>query len=239
MARRSVEPIMGTSAIAAPHPVAAAARTHHSLIPHWLTHLGGLGLFSLAVLDSSVIPVPLPGSTDLLLLWLVSHHGEPWLLAGYATAGSILGGYTNWSSGKRGGKAALQRYARAPRLQRVSHWVEHHSILAVFLPALLPPPTPMSVFLLAAGALGMSRKHFLLAFGTARLLRYGLIAWLAMVYGRRVVRLWSGTLEKWSAPLLWTFVTIVVSGVCYGLWQIRQERLHPREIDLPMTQSIE
>lgn len=76
-------------------------------MPHWLTHLGSLGLFAVAVVDSSVIPLPLPGSTDLLLLWLVSHHGDPWLLAASAIAGSILGGYTCWSTGRKGGEAAL------------------------------------------------------------------------------------------------------------------------------------
>ena len=50
---------------------------YHSLMPHWLTHLGALGLFSVAVVDSSPIPLPLPGSTDLLLLWLVAYGGDP------------------------------------------------------------------------------------------------------------------------------------------------------------------
>src|SRR4051794_40189389 len=59
----------------------AAIGQRHSLIPHWLTQLGGLGLFAVAVLDSSPIPLPIPGSTDLLLLLLVSHHGNPFLLA--------------------------------------------------------------------------------------------------------------------------------------------------------------
>ena len=54
---------------------------HIGLAPYWLTHLGALGLFSVAVIDSSVTPLPLPGSTDLLLLWLVAHSGDPWLLA--------------------------------------------------------------------------------------------------------------------------------------------------------------
>ena len=80
----------------------------HSLMPHWLTHLGVLGLFSVAVIDSSVIPLPLPGSTDLLLLWLVAHNGDPWLLAPCAIAGSILGGYTTWHIGRKGGE---RRYA--------------------------------------------------------------------------------------------------------------------------------
>jgi hypothetical protein len=36
---------------------------HRPLAPQWLTHLGGLGLFAVSVIDSSVIPLPLPGST--------------------------------------------------------------------------------------------------------------------------------------------------------------------------------
>lgn len=107
-------------------------------VPHWLTHLGALGLFSVAVIDSSVIPLPLPGSTDLLLLWLVAHSGDPWLLAPCAIAGSILGGYTTWLAGKRGGEAALRRYVPARLLGRVVGWVERHRILSVFLPAVLP-----------------------------------------------------------------------------------------------------
>ena len=51
-------------------------RLRRPLMPHWLTHLGALGLFSVSVVDSSVIPLPLPGSTDLLLLWLVAHSGR-------------------------------------------------------------------------------------------------------------------------------------------------------------------
>src|SRR5271157_6612182 len=93
-----------------------ALRMRSPLMPHWLTHLGVLGLFSVAVLDSSVIPLPLPGSTDLLLLLLVAHNGDPWLLAVNAVAGSILGGYTAWHVGRRGGEAALRQYVPARRL---------------------------------------------------------------------------------------------------------------------------
>jgi membrane protein YqaA with SNARE-associated domain len=195
--------------------------SHHMLMPYWLTHLGGLGLFAVAVVDSSVIPLPLPGSTDLLLLWLVAHSGDPWLLAPIAIAGSLLGGYTTWHIGRRGGEAALRRYVPARLLGRIVVWVEHHPPLAVFLPAVLPPPIPLSPFVLASGALGVSRGRFLVVFGAARTLRYSLIAWLGMAYGRHVVRLWTGTLQKWSAPLLWAFVALLVGGVCVGLWKTR------------------
>jgi len=194
---------------------------HSSLAPQWLTHLGAIGLFSVAVVDSSVIPLPLPGSTDLLLLWLVAHGGDPWLLPPCAIAGSILGGYTTWQIGRRGGEAALQHYVPARLLSRVVVWVERHPVLAVFLPAMLPPPIPLLPFALASGALGVSRRRFLTIFGAARTLRYSFIAWLGVIYGRSIVRLWSVSLQKWSTPLLCVFVGLLVAGICFGIWKIQ------------------
>ena len=194
---------------------------HRSLMPHWLTHLGALGLFSIAIVNSSPIPLPLPGSTDLLLLWLVAYGGDPWMLAACAIAGSLVGGYTTWHLGRRGGEAALRHYVPVRLLGRVTRWVEHHRILAVFLPAVLPPPIPLLPFALAAGALGVARRRFLVVYGAARTLRYSFIAWLAAVYGRRIVRMWSGSLQKWSTPLLCLFMGLLVVGVCYGIWKVR------------------
>jgi len=194
---------------------------HPSLMPHWLTHLGALGLFSVAIVDSSIVPLPLPGSTDLLLLWLVAHNGDPWLLAPCAIAGSILGGYTTWRIGRGGGEAALRQYVPARLLKPVVAWVKHHPVLAVFLPAMLPPPIPLLPFALASGALGVSRRRFLVVFGAARSLRYSFIAWLAVAYGRRIVSLWSGSLQKWSTPLLCVFVCLLTAGISFGVRKIQ------------------
>ncbi|MGD0156448.1 MAG: VTT domain-containing protein [Terracidiphilus sp.] len=193
---------------------------HRLLIPHWLTHLGALGLFSVAIVDSSFIPLPLPGSTDLLLLWLVANGGDPWLLATMAIAGSLVGGYSTWNLGRRGGEAALRRYVPARLLGRVVAWVERHRILAVFLPAVLPPPIPLLPFALASGALGVSRGRFLSVYSAARTLRYSLIAWIGVVYGRHAIRLWSGTLQRWSIPLLCVFAVLLVAGTCFGIWKV-------------------
>jgi uncharacterized membrane protein YdjX (TVP38/TMEM64 family) len=113
---------------------------------------------------------------------------------------------------------------QARLLKRISRWMEEHAILSVFLPSILPPPIPLSPFLLAAGALGVARKRFLLVFGAARTLRYAAIAWLGVVYGRGIVRLWSATLQKWSAPLLWVFAAMVLAGIALGIWKWRDQR---------------
>ena len=201
-------------------PAVSIPRVHHFLVPHWILQLGPLGLFLVAVVDSSVIPLPIPGCTDLLLLLLVSHQGNPWLFAPIAVAGSIVGGYTTWHLGRRGGEAALHRWVSARLRARIVVGVERHPVLAVFLPAVLPPPIPLSPFVLAAGALGVSRRRFLIVFATARSLRYGLIVWLAGVYGRHVVRLWNTLLKEWSTPLLWGFSAVFVTAVAYTVWKL-------------------
>ena len=208
-----------------PQPALFLARAvQRSSMPLWLTHMGALGLFAVAVVDSSFIPLPLPGSTDLLLLWLVAYGGNPWLLAAMAIAGSLVGGCATWDLGHKGGEAALQRHVPARFLKRIAGWVKRHSVLAVFLPALLPPPVPLLPFALAAGALGVTPRRFMVVYGSARALRYSLIAWIGVVYGRHAIRVWSATLQKWSTPLMCVFVGLLLAGTCYGIWKMRGVR---------------
>jgi membrane protein YqaA with SNARE-associated domain len=191
---------------------------------HWVAHFGAPGVFAVAVIDSTIIPLAIPGSTDLLLLWLVANGANPWLLAASAVAGSLTGGWTTWRLGKKGGQAAIKRYVPARLQTRVHGWSQHHPLLALFLPAILPPPIPLAPFLLAAGALGATGKRFLAVFGAGRVLRYGLEGWLAVTYGRRIIRLWSATLEKWSAPILWTFLGLTLLGAAFSLWKLLRHR---------------
>ena len=197
---------------------------HLSPMPQWVLHLGAIGLFAVAIVDSSVIPLALPGSTDLLLLWLGARGGSPLLLVLGAVSGSMVGGYSTWLIGRRGGEAALRRYMPKPLRRRVIGWIERHRFLAVFLPALLPPPIPLAPFLLACGALGVSRNRFLAVFGAGRLLRYSLVVWLALAYGRPMLQMWSGTLAMWSGPLRWVLGVLVVLGLGLGWYQFRKLR---------------
>ena len=170
----------------------AAHKAGSSHLLRWLLSLGGLGLFGVSIIDSSVIPLPLPGSSDLLLLLLASHRGSTvktavWL-AFCTFAGAMLGGYLTWGAGRKGGEVALERYVPKRILGRVTGWVEQHGAWTIGVAAILPPPVPLTPFLLAAGALKIGRTPFLIWYGSARAIRYGLLAWLAVTYGRRFVR---------------------------------------------------
>ncbi len=212
---------------------AKASQNAHGL--HWLMGFGTMGLFVVSTIDSSIIPLPLPGSTDLLLILLVAHGADPVFAAIAAFAGSILGGYLTWAAGAKGGEAALHRYLPKRFAKRLTAWVEKNGVLAVTTSALLPPPFPLMPFILASGALGVSRKKFFLSFGLARAFRYALVAWLAAVYGRVMVRAFRHYLSGWSTILLWVYLGLMVAAILYGVWKFRRQS---RQAGAPQAAAV-
>lgn len=204
---------------------AKGAHSAHGL--HWLMGFGTMGLFVVSGIDSSIIPLPLPGSTDLLLILLVVHHADPVFAALAAIGGSIFGGYLTWSAGSKGGEAALRRYLPTRFARRLTGWVEKNGTLAVSASALLPPPFPLMPFLLASGAFGVSRRKFLISFGLARAFRYSLVTWLALAYGRAMVRAFRHYLSGWSTILMWAYLGLMVAAILYGFWKFRRQDRSP------------
>jgi membrane protein DedA with SNARE-associated domain len=116
--------------------------------------------------------------------------------------------------GQRGGMALLEKRINPRIFKRICEWMEKYAILSVAVPALLPPPMPLSPFVLAAGALRMSRKKFMVAFTVSRSLRHVIAAWLGIHYGRSIIRIWNGLSAKYAMPIIIViWVGIVVSCV--------------------------
>ena len=204
----------------------AARHAHQRLIPAWVLHFGLAGVFAVAFLDAAPIPLPIPGSTDILILILGAHGESAWLLAPCAIAGSLLGGWLTWKTGKKGGEPMVDRYVPQRFRSRIKKWVKTHGILSVCIAALLPPPIPLLPFLLAAGALGVSWRQLFAALGIARALRYGGEAALAMIYGRQILRWFNRYLAGWSSVILYSFLGLLVAGIVFGIWKYRHDQ-HP------------
>jgi membrane protein YqaA with SNARE-associated domain len=205
---------------------AAAVHAHRRglPVPRWLIHFGVFGVFVVSIVDASIIPLPLPGSTDLLVLLLAAQHNASWLLVMAAASGSVLGGYLTWSAGKKGGETMLRRYVPKRFLASLSGWVKRHGTISVCTASVLPPPVPLMPFLLAAGALGVPRTRFLVSFAVARTARYALIAWLGATYGRHELRLWSHYLAGWSDVILWVFIGLLIAAILFGIWKYRHDQ---------------
>jgi membrane protein DedA with SNARE-associated domain len=98
--------------------------------------------------------------------------------------------------------------------------METHAILSVALPAILPPPMPLSPFVLAAGALKMSRNKFLITFTVSRFLRHAAAAGLGIYFGPHVLRMWNRFTRKWATPILVTIWSIILTSVGIAFWKI-------------------
>jgi membrane protein YqaA with SNARE-associated domain len=151
--------------------------------------MGGPGLLIVAFIDSSF--VPLPQINDLLVVLMVQQN-KPLMpyYAAMATLGSILGCYVIYYLAGKGGETFLQkRVGRRGHLERVLGLYQRHGLLALMVPALLPPPAPFKLFVLAAGVAGVRPLQFVAAIAVARGARYLAIGVLTIYYGDAALEL--------------------------------------------------
>ena len=169
--------------------------------------LGPLGEVLLGIADASVIPTP--GSLDILIILLVV--GAPqhwWIFVIAATLGSAIGALITYGIGAKGGKEELEKRIPEKKLKTVYRWTEKYGVGAVAVPALLPPPFPLSPFLIAAGALKVPKTKFIAAYSAGRLIRYSIVAWLGRSYGHPLIR-W---IQHYSRPIIWMLIVLTVLG---------------------------
>src|SRR5262245_26956980 len=155
-------------------------------ISAWLMNLllpyGGFGLMLLAVCDSSFLS--LPEVNDILLMtFSLNDPAGMFKFATFTTVGSLIGCSLLYSVGRKGGETFLRKGFSDDRVGRVQEWYQRHGVLAIVIPSLLPPPTPFKVFVLSAGAFGISWPKFIAAILIGRGLRYFSEGILAVVYG--------------------------------------------------------
>ena len=157
-------------------------------VTKWLTRLseylityGAFGLFAVALLDSTF--VPLPSSADALMI-LLSTTNPSWMVlyAFMATAGSAIGCWILYLISQRAGARALNKFSEAKQ-QRVKHWIEKYDAMAVLVATLLPPPFPFKLFVITAGVFRFSLLRFMLAIIAGRAFRFLLEGYFAVRYG--------------------------------------------------------
>lgn len=166
-----------------------------------LRDLGPAGLFMLAILDSAGVPVV--GGVDALLVWIaVAKPESAYAAAGMALVGSLIGSLALFFIARKGGEAYLDRYTHSKRGARLRRWFLEYGLLTIFVPALIPIPMPLKIFVLSAGALGMSPFVFTLVLVVARIPRYFGLAWLGLQLGQDTL--------PYLAHHIWQMVAIAV-----------------------------
>lgn len=145
--------------------------------------LGPFGLFAVALLDSTF--VPLPSGVDALMILLTTANPR-WMVvyAVIATAGSTIGCVILYSISKRAGGRALKRFSPSKQ-KRVKELIERYDVLSVLVASVMPPPFPFKLFVVSAGVFRFGLLRFTLAIIAGRLFRFLLEGYLAVRYGEQ------------------------------------------------------
>jgi len=158
-------------------------------LSHWIIALcaSPAGVVVLAALDSTLF-FSLPFGIDAAVIILAARmHALWWLVPLLATAGSVGGAALTFWMGVKIGEQGLERWVARKRLVAIRARVHEKGAVALAVLDLIPPPFPFTPFVLAAGALDVTTRTFFVTLAVCRLLRFGLEAALALVYGNRIL----------------------------------------------------
>jgi membrane protein YqaA with SNARE-associated domain len=189
-----------------------------------LPALGPAGLFVVAFFDSSFLS--LPEINDILVVTSSSlDPASAWIPISMATLGSLAGCSVLWVIGRRGGEPLLERRFGKAQVARTRAAFERWDLLALIVPALLPPPMPFKIFVLSAGVFGVPWRRFAFTLILARGLRYVFWGLMGIFYGAEALELLR-QFDRWFDDQGWVVLAVgtavaIGAGLVWFFWYHR------------------
>jgi membrane protein YqaA with SNARE-associated domain len=182
------------------------------------------GVLLMGVLDTSLVFFMPMGLDVVVVLMAARNPGMAWLYAALAATGALIGSAITYWIGRTAGEKGLERFVPEKRLDRVRQKVENSAPPAVAALALIPPPFPLTPFVLAAGAFGLDAWRFFASLAAFKAVRYGTASLLAVQFGTRITD-WMETPA--FKTTIGAFVAVIVAGTVFSavkLWRSTRER---------------
>ena len=170
--------------------------------------LGSLGILLVSIADDSFLFLPI--GSDLLTVVLVARNHQR--LALYALAGAVgstFGVFFLDLVCRKGGDALLTKLVKPKLLGYLKQRMKRHAGMAVIVTCLSPPPFPFGAAIAAASALQYPKLRLLTLVLVARAVRYSLVGWSAIYFGRRILRIANSTEFEW---IMGGFIAFCVIG---------------------------
>ena len=165
-----------------------------------LEPLGSWGILVVAFMDSGAIGIPLD---PVVAGYVYAHPVKIWLYVFMAAVGSALGSLIPYGIGRAGGELLLLKHVDRQRFERLRDRFENQEFFAMMVPAMLPPPTPFKLFLLAAGVFEMRPALFMLAIFVGRVIRFLILGFLVVKFGPGIVNLVTAVMAR---HLIWVLI---------------------------------
>jgi membrane protein YqaA with SNARE-associated domain len=190
-----------------------------------LKPLGAWGVFVIAGLDAAAVGLPM----DVVVAGYVYQNRSRFLLyVLMASAGSALGSLVLYAIGYTGGETLLRKRLSPERFGKIHRAFEKHPFWGLMFPAMLPPPTPFKLFVLAAAVSEMQLGHFLLAIFSGRFVRFLVLSLLTLEFGPQIVQI-TGTIFR--EHFHWV-LAVVALGLAVWL-VVRRVKKSSRAVNAP------
>jgi len=151
-----------------------------------LKPLGIWGVAGLALIDSALIPIPV-SMDGVVIGYVATNHHRFLLYSLVAAAASALGSLVPFFIGRAGGELFLLKRINRERYERIRDRFERQEFLAIMIPAMLPPPTPLKLFEFAAGVFEMKSITFLLAIFCGKFIQFLVCSVLTIWFGPTLI----------------------------------------------------
>ena len=181
-----------------------------------LKPLGAWGVLVVAALDGAFIGLPVDA---VVAGYVYQDHARFLLYALMAAAGSTLGSVVIYVIGYKGGEELLRKRIPPARFEKIHSAFDKHPFWSLMLPAMLPPPTPFKLFVLAAAVSEMGFLRFLVAIFSGRMVRFLLLGLLTVKFGPNVVRIVGGLFREH----LYVVMLVAAAGVVAWLMHRKSE----------------
>ena len=179
-------------------------------------HLGYGGPLLMGVLDSSFLILPF--GNDFVVVGFVAQH--PDRIAGYvlaAACGSTLGALLLTIVARRVGQDRIAKLAGKRTFARLEQRIGKHAGVAIAVGGLAPPPFPFTTVIASAAVLGYPTRRVLLINFVVRLVRFTLLALLALRFGNAVLQLAQSAPFEW-AMTVFIALCVAASGFSIAHW---------------------
>lgn len=198
-----------------------------------LAPLGPWGVFAIAAVDGSLFGMPV----DAVVAGYVYYHRASFLFyVLMASAGSALGSLVVYAIGYFGGETVLRKRISEERFNRIHASFERHEFWALMFPAMLPPPTPFKLFVLAASAFEMRLSHFLAAIFAGRFVRFFILAVLTIKFGPQFVQ-FAGDLLHQHARWVLAGIVVIVAVVLLVWWRKKNGAANSDTLSAPLARK--
>jgi membrane protein YqaA with SNARE-associated domain len=152
----------------------------------------------------------LPIGSDLLTVVLVvRHHQQLPIYVLAAAVGSVVGVFLLDLVCRKWGEAGLKRLVKPNLSSYLKQKIEKYGALALIVSCVAPPPFPFGAAIATASAFQYPRARLLTLVFVGRAVRFALVGWAALYFGRRILRIANSQTFLW---IMGCFIAICVIG---------------------------